>query len=311
MNGRVYDYNVGRFMGVDPYIQGVGNSQGINPYSYVMNNPLGFTDPSGYCRAETGTRIKKCVDVEVTDSTSGETRTKSLNVKHSNFSEHAMNHISATLGNGAVISGISAEMSDGKSFDLLSQKSVNALDAGKSLDDKFNSENEKDTLDKVEGVSVTGRRGGIPESVEGPKKVVSVKNYTEEEDSTVSITVMLPINPKPAAGGELPSLPKMRLPSMPLGPDLKIDWIPIKIEVGDRVVYDVTETTYSWNVESVFYSQGLDRNIRYVETKYETEVLRVPISVEKVREYTPGKVVGSNDIPWKIGPNLPTPKEGY
>ena len=48
MNGRVYDYNVGRFMSVDPFIQGVGNSQGINPYSYVMNNPLWGTDPSGY-----------------------------------------------------------------------------------------------------------------------------------------------------------------------------------------------------------------------------------------------------------------------
>jgi len=48
MNGRVYDYNIGRFMSVDPFIHGVGNSQGINPYSYVMNNPLGYTDPSGY-----------------------------------------------------------------------------------------------------------------------------------------------------------------------------------------------------------------------------------------------------------------------
>jgi hypothetical protein len=48
MNGRVYDYNLGRFMSVDPFIQGDGNSQGINPYSYVMNNPLGYTDPTGY-----------------------------------------------------------------------------------------------------------------------------------------------------------------------------------------------------------------------------------------------------------------------
>jgi hypothetical protein len=47
MNGRVYDYNVGRFLSVDPYIQGSG-SQGINPYSYIMNNPLAGTDPSGY-----------------------------------------------------------------------------------------------------------------------------------------------------------------------------------------------------------------------------------------------------------------------
>jgi RHS repeat-associated protein len=48
MNGRVYDYNVGRFMSVDPYIQAPGNSQSINPYSYIMNNPLSGTDPTGY-----------------------------------------------------------------------------------------------------------------------------------------------------------------------------------------------------------------------------------------------------------------------
>lgn len=33
MNGRVYGYNLGRFLSVDPLIQAPGNSQGINPYS--------------------------------------------------------------------------------------------------------------------------------------------------------------------------------------------------------------------------------------------------------------------------------------
>jgi len=55
MNGRVYDYNVGRFMSVDPFIQEPGNSQSINPYSYIMNNPLAGTDPTGYV----GSRIKR------------------------------------------------------------------------------------------------------------------------------------------------------------------------------------------------------------------------------------------------------------
>jgi hypothetical protein len=48
MNGRVYDYNIGRFLSVDPFIHGSGNSQGINPYSYILNNPMAGTDPSGY-----------------------------------------------------------------------------------------------------------------------------------------------------------------------------------------------------------------------------------------------------------------------
>ncbi len=57
MNGRVFDYNVGRFTGVDPFIQFPLNSQSLNPYSYILNNPLSGTDPTGYA-CSTGTNIK-------------------------------------------------------------------------------------------------------------------------------------------------------------------------------------------------------------------------------------------------------------
>lgn len=48
MNGRVYDSELGRFMSADPFVQAPYNSQSYNRYSYVFNNPLSFTDPSGY-----------------------------------------------------------------------------------------------------------------------------------------------------------------------------------------------------------------------------------------------------------------------
>ncbi|MCP3663242.1 MAG: hypothetical protein GY696_12235 [Gammaproteobacteria bacterium] len=48
MNGRVYDANIGRFLSADPHIQFAGNLQSYNRYSYTMNNPLAYTDPSGY-----------------------------------------------------------------------------------------------------------------------------------------------------------------------------------------------------------------------------------------------------------------------
>ncbi|WP_444925245.1 RHS repeat-associated core domain-containing protein [Microbulbifer sp. CnH-101-F] len=48
MNGRAYDYNLGRFLSVDPIIVQPGDSQALNPYSYILNNPLAGTDPSGY-----------------------------------------------------------------------------------------------------------------------------------------------------------------------------------------------------------------------------------------------------------------------
>src|SRR5215469_18761141 len=48
MNGRVYDPTIGRFLSVDPIFQFPTNTQSLNPYSYVLNNPLSMTDPSGY-----------------------------------------------------------------------------------------------------------------------------------------------------------------------------------------------------------------------------------------------------------------------
>jgi len=66
MNGRVYDYHLGRFTGVDPFIQFPLNSQSLNPYSYILNNPLSGTDPTGYCIAETGSHIKNCETLTVT-----------------------------------------------------------------------------------------------------------------------------------------------------------------------------------------------------------------------------------------------------
>ena len=48
MNGRVYDPVIGRFLSADPFVQAPYNSQSYNRYSYVWNNPLNATDPSGY-----------------------------------------------------------------------------------------------------------------------------------------------------------------------------------------------------------------------------------------------------------------------
>jgi RHS repeat-associated protein len=48
MNGRVYDAEIGRFLSADAVIQDISNSQALNAYSYVQNNPLSFTDPSGF-----------------------------------------------------------------------------------------------------------------------------------------------------------------------------------------------------------------------------------------------------------------------
>lgn len=48
MNGRIYDPAIGRFLTADPFVQFSGDSQSYNRYSYVLNNPLRYSDPSGH-----------------------------------------------------------------------------------------------------------------------------------------------------------------------------------------------------------------------------------------------------------------------
>ncbi len=48
MQGRVYDPTLGRFLSPDPLLDDLQMPQSLNPYSYVANNPLSYTDPTGY-----------------------------------------------------------------------------------------------------------------------------------------------------------------------------------------------------------------------------------------------------------------------
>lgn len=48
MGGRIYDPDLGRFIQADPIVQDPRDAQSLNRYSYVYNNPLSYTDPTGY-----------------------------------------------------------------------------------------------------------------------------------------------------------------------------------------------------------------------------------------------------------------------
>ncbi|HFU76061.1 MAG TPA: RHS repeat-associated core domain-containing protein [Arcobacter sp.] len=48
MNARLYDSTIGRFLSADTIVQAPFKSQSFNRYSYVFNNPLYYTDPTGH-----------------------------------------------------------------------------------------------------------------------------------------------------------------------------------------------------------------------------------------------------------------------
>ena len=48
MNARIYDASIGRFLNADTIIPNAYSSQDFNRYTYVLNNPLKYTDPSGH-----------------------------------------------------------------------------------------------------------------------------------------------------------------------------------------------------------------------------------------------------------------------
>ena len=91
MNGRAYDYNLGRFLSVDPFIQAPGNSQSMNPYSYIMNNPLSGTDPSGYtaeCESDAAVSCKKNQDEDEEDNQNKRKRNRARDGLQSNLGKH-------------------------------------------------------------------------------------------------------------------------------------------------------------------------------------------------------------------------------
>ncbi|MBQ3635809.1 MAG: RHS repeat-associated core domain-containing protein, partial [Bacteroidales bacterium] len=61
---RMYDPTVGRFLSPDPYVQDGTNPQNFNRYSYCLNNPLKYTDPSGYEYRDTPRRDEDMAMIE-------------------------------------------------------------------------------------------------------------------------------------------------------------------------------------------------------------------------------------------------------
>lgn len=62
MNARMYDAKLGRFLQPDVFVQFPQSTQGFNRYTYVNNNPLSYTDPTGHFLSGLKKFVKKVVN---------------------------------------------------------------------------------------------------------------------------------------------------------------------------------------------------------------------------------------------------------
>jgi RHS repeat-associated protein len=62
LNGRIYDPALGRMLSADPIVSAPMYGQAFDRYTYALNNPLSFTDPSGYSQCATCEPPPHCVD---------------------------------------------------------------------------------------------------------------------------------------------------------------------------------------------------------------------------------------------------------
>ncbi|TAL65181.1 MAG: RHS repeat-associated core domain-containing protein [Bacteroidetes bacterium] len=92
MNGRMYDPYIGRFLGVDPFIQFPGNSQSFNGYGYCLNNPLKYVDPSGYLFEGLGAWLRRVFG--------GDGNTNNGRTDASPSFEHILNDLFGDIGGG-------------------------------------------------------------------------------------------------------------------------------------------------------------------------------------------------------------------
>ena len=86
MNGRLYDPIVGRMLNPDNFVQDATSTQAFNRYSYVVNNPLKYSDPSGWKFMHFDEEIGHVSDAVVPGSTLWQIATGGVDAFFQNYS---------------------------------------------------------------------------------------------------------------------------------------------------------------------------------------------------------------------------------
>jgi RHS repeat-associated protein len=99
-NARYYDPEIGRFISADPVGQTMFNPQSLNRYTYVLNNPLKYTDPNGDWIFAVLAVIRVAITVYNVVTTAHDVVTAVQNPTPANILTAVGNFVDPTPGNG-------------------------------------------------------------------------------------------------------------------------------------------------------------------------------------------------------------------
>ncbi|MCR9907036.1 type IV secretion protein Rhs [Vibrio campbellii] len=96
MNGRVYDPELARFTSADPVIQDPYAVSSFNRYAYVWNNPLKYTDPTGFITSSETKGKEEGSEVGPQNGGGGETNGKSNETTDPKDKNETLNSVANT-----------------------------------------------------------------------------------------------------------------------------------------------------------------------------------------------------------------------
>jgi len=192
MGGRVYDPILGRFLQADPFIQQPNNTQNLNRYSYVLNNPLNATDPSGYFFQMLVMWAVNYIATAYATTTLGAALGMALQAySYYGYAQMAVGAIRAIEGGGTAMANFAGGMAKGYAKGMLfngimlglshlqNSASTNGPDAAKSVDNKQGSDSADGHLNKIsDGASAKNTPAtGQSKSHQDIQKAIDAKNF--------------------------------------------------------------------------------------------------------------------------------------
>jgi RHS repeat-associated protein len=162
MGGRVYDPILGRFLQADPFVQQPNNTQNLNRYSYVLNNPLNATDPSGYFFQMLVMWAVQYIAAATASSAIGTALGIALQAyQYYGYAQMAVGAIRAIEGGGTAMANFAGGMAKGYAKSMLFNGAMNGLSQLAGGQRPANSPDAPQEVDSTQGSASADGYGSV------------------------------------------------------------------------------------------------------------------------------------------------------